>query len=96
MNARFTADARTDLADAVRYYERQRAGLGRDFRTEVAETIERIKSVPDVSRAIVGDVHRRRMERFPYGIFYRTRGDELLIFAIVHLKRDSRSWRDRL
>jgi plasmid stabilization system protein ParE len=96
MNVRVTEEAKADPSSAIRYYNRQRAGLGREFRTEVAATIDRIVSLPDSSRPLEDDVRRRRTERFPYGIFYRLLDDGIVILAIVHLSRDSGSWRSRL
>ena len=43
MKARFLRAAQEDLSEAVRYYERQRPGLGGELREEVRSTIERIK-----------------------------------------------------
>ncbi len=47
MNVEFLEPARTDLIDAVMYYERQREGLGRDFSQEVRKTIKRIVRYPE-------------------------------------------------
>lgn len=47
MTIRFLRAARTDLRDAVRYYESQSPGLGAEFRAEVRSAIERIEALSD-------------------------------------------------
>ena len=46
MTVRFLSAARDDLRGAIRFYESQRAGLGREFRDEIQSTLERIKRLP--------------------------------------------------
>jgi hypothetical protein len=35
------------------------------------------------------------MKRFPYGVFFRVRADQIRISSIVHLSRDPDRWRRR-
>ncbi|CAN5916348.1 hypothetical protein BH23PLA1_BH23PLA1_25810 [soil metagenome] len=70
MIIRLLPEASVEIREAVRYYNSQRAGLGREFRAEVDATIDRIKAFPEGCQAVAGDYRRCRMNRFPYGIFY--------------------------
>ena len=46
MTVRFLEAARNDLRDAIRFYESQARGLGREFRDEIRSTLERIRRLP--------------------------------------------------
>jgi hypothetical protein len=35
-------------------------------------------------------------DRFPYGVLYQIRKDHLLVTAIMHLKSNTKRWRDRM
>jgi len=41
------------------------------------------------------EVRRAIPRRFPYGVFYRIDGVDLLVFAVVDLHRDPSTWQDR-
>jgi plasmid stabilization system protein ParE len=96
LKAIFLEDAREDLREAVRYYEAQRSGLGSEFRGEVRAAVERIKNFPDAWQSMNERTRRCRLRRFPYGVIYQVRGEEVVIAAVAHLHREPERWRDRL
>ena len=79
MNVRFLEAARNDLREAIRYYNEQRPGLGREFRDEVNATIEWITRLPEAWRPWSKNTRRCRTHRFPYGVIYQLKSDEILI-----------------
>jgi plasmid stabilization system protein ParE len=92
----FLEAARDDLRDAVRYYEAQRPGLGAEFRDEIRSTLERIERFPEAWRPLSQNTRRCRTHRFPYGIIYQVRPDEILVVAVAHLHRRPDYWKDRI
>lgn len=88
--------AKADLRRAARWYEKQLAGLGREFIAEVEAALNRIVENPLQYQPIYRETRRSQTHRFPYGIFYRIEESDIVVFAIVHLHRDDGSWRDRL
>jgi plasmid stabilization system protein ParE len=96
LKARFLRAAREDLREAAKYYEAQRPGLGAEFREEVRSTVERIKSVPDAWHPLSKNTRRCQTRRFPYGVIYQARSDEVIIVAVAHLHREPGHWKDRL
>lgn len=96
MKARFLKAAPEDLREATRYYEAQRSGLGAEFRAEVRSTIERIKRLPDAWHPLSQNTRRCQTRRFPYGVIYHVRSDEIIIVAVAHLHQEPGHWKDRL
>ncbi|WP_366760137.1 type II toxin-antitoxin system RelE/ParE family toxin [uncultured Thiodictyon sp.] len=88
--------ARRELAEAVRYYNAERTGLGNEFRDKAWEAVERIKTFPTAWQALDGSIRRCQLERFPYGLIYSVRRTEIVIIAVAHLHREPQYWRSRI
>jgi plasmid stabilization system protein ParE len=87
--------AADEFVGAVAWYEQQRSGLGSEFAAACRSALALIQDRPEVFRRVHGDVRRVILRRFPYAIFYRSRGAELLVVAVMHERRDPRLWRER-
>ncbi|MBF8270086.1 MAG: Plasmid stabilization system protein [Gammaproteobacteria bacterium] len=84
-----------EFREAVAYYESQNSGLGKLFRDEVYEAVERIKRYPNAWTPLSGDIRRCRTQRFPYGLIYEATGSEILIIAVAHMHRRPEYWQNR-
>jgi len=89
--------ASAELAEAVRWYESKRRGLGGELLNEVAETIDRLALNPEVGSPVSADRKTRRLlvSRFPYQVVCRVRPGEIVVVALAHLKRRPGYWKDR-
>lgn len=96
MKTRFLGIARREFREAVAYYEEQRAGLGSDFRDEVAAVLRRIRAFPEGCQLLGANLRRCRLRRFPYGVISRYRDSEILVVAVAHLHRDPDHWSGRI
>jgi plasmid stabilization system protein ParE len=88
-------EAEHDLDEAKSWYNGQRAGLGDDFLECVDEALDQIRQWPKLSRKVFGDLRRKLVRRFPYGIFFRIDDDQITVVAVYHCKRDPRGWQER-
>jgi len=95
LNVRFLRPAHRELMDAIRYYDAQRVRLGDEFRDEVRQTIQRIKSFPTAWHPLTESIRRCQLNRFPYGLIYIASDVEILILAVSHLHRAPEYWRSR-
>ena len=78
----------SDLNKAVSYYNRQRLGLGDEFRLEVYAAIARIVSNPLQFVIVERDIRRGFTHRFPYSILFRVvNGDTVRVLVIRHHRR---------
>ena len=87
--------AKADIRQAARWYERQRGGLGRAFVQHIDALLGRVRLNPMQYQIVHREVRRAIPRRFPYGVFYRIDGADVLVFAVVDLHRDPSVWQDR-
>ena len=92
----FQPEAREELRDAVRYYEKAARGLGAEFSAEVRATIERLLLHPDSGPAFETGTRRKHLVRFPYSIVYLQHQGRIEIVAVMHNRRDPHYWVDRI
>jgi hypothetical protein len=94
MRYRFTLKARLDLYDAARFYDDQRPGLGVEFGVEAGLAINKILESPQSWPEVEPGVYRYRLDRFPYGIYYRVIDQgNVEIEAVFDLRSEPGSWR---
>ncbi|HEX3889341.1 MAG TPA: type II toxin-antitoxin system RelE/ParE family toxin [Verrucomicrobiae bacterium] len=96
MKARFVSTAETELKEAMEFYESTREGLGAEFLAEVEATTNLIESFPLAWTSLSSRTRRCRTHRFPYGLFYQVRRDEILIVSVMDLRRDPKRWEQYL
>jgi len=89
-------DARRELLEARDYYDEQRPGYGERLVEAVEAEFALLLQFPEIGKKIRPNVRRRTMSRWPYGIVYQIRGEELVIVAIAHHRRRPHYWRSRL
>ena len=92
MVASFHDLARVELNEAAQYYEAKSPGLGAAFLAEAERAAAVALQHPEASPQVRGSVRQRLLRRFPYGLLYRVRGDELRILAVMNLARRPAYW----
>ena len=91
----FRAEARDELEDAYNWYEDQEAKLGEDFLDRVDHVLDRIEQRPESYMVVFQDFRRAVISRFPYVIYYRIVSSRVIVIAVVHGKRDPKTWQSR-
>jgi plasmid stabilization system protein ParE len=92
MQVIFTPAARAELVEAQDWYENRRPGLGARFREEVEAVVLRLRENPHQFPIVFRDVHRARLRKFPFSLFYRIEIEVLEVIACFHGSRDPRRW----
>lgn len=92
---RFLLPAEQELVSAARFYESRVAGLGSVFLDKVESATQDIFEAPERWPVLRADVRRRLVYRFPYGLLYRVEGDEIVVLAVMHLRRHPTYWLGR-
>lgn len=94
MIIRFLSPAKVELDESYAYYESQQNGLGQNFLDEVFFAVNRIKDNPMAWTKISKRTRRCLVNRFPYGIIYQIRNEEILVLAVAHLHRRPKYWKE--
>ena len=88
--------AAADIVNIRNWYDAQSPGLGKEFLDEIGLCFARIEAKPKSYPIVQNDVRKSRLARFPYSVFYRIRGSEIRIVAVIHQSRDPQIWQKRV
>ncbi len=88
-----TADR--EFEAAAEWYEKQQAGLGTRFVTQVQDALDRIGQEPELHAIVFKNLRRSRVSKSPYNIYYRALADRVEVLAIVHGRRAPSVWQSR-
>lgn len=94
MAYRLTVSARAirEIGEAYKWYEEQVPGLGRELIEALESMFDVIVRSPGLYAETQRGVRRALLSRFPYGVFYASKGDIVSILGVVHTSRDPRGW----
>ena len=95
MTVRNILEAELEILEAVTFYQERAGDIASDFFTEFRKAREEIKAFPEFWREVGGGYRRRLIERYPYGIIYRIKGEEVQIVALAHTSREPGYWKGR-
>lgn len=96
MKINFLEIAQIELDDAIEYYNYEVPGLGDAFLTDVLNALDRIGEFPEAWHPFSKRARRCQTRRFPYGVIYQIREQEILVVAIANLHRKPDYWKDRI
>ena len=80
-------EAKQDLADGARFYDRQRPGLGDYFVDCLFSDLAKLEKYAGIHETEFG-VFRRLSETFPYAIYYRITANDISVVAILDSRQD--------
>jgi hypothetical protein len=83
-------------ADAYRWYEDRRFGLGEEFLSQVDACIQGVVRNLELLTAIHENYRRTLVRRFPYAVFYEYANHLVTVYCVYHTSRDPEKWRQRL
>jgi len=88
-------EAFEELIEASRYYESCSSGLGSRFLDTIENSLEVIKSNPQLF--CTDELGRRKyvVKKFPYLIIFRIKEDCIYILAVAHGRRKPEYWKSR-
>lgn len=89
-------EADRDLQDAFKWYEQEQKGLGTRLLVSVDAVLEEIRRHPFRHAEVQPGVRRALVKRFPYGIFYSIEPNRIVVFAIMHARRNPAQWQRRV
>ncbi len=88
MRILFRPQARTEVLEAQAWYESRATGLGLEFARSVDAAVASAVRNPEAFLLVTGSCRRVLLRRFPFSLIYRVRGDEFLVIAVFHHRRN--------
>jgi len=79
--------AEADLREAWLWYEAQRPGLGDELLLEIRAAIRLLETDPERRPLYYRDFRRLLARRFPYKVFYRVETGRIIVYRILHARR---------
>ncbi len=87
--------AEREAGEAKAWYETRNQSeeerLGEAFMTELRHVIDGLRRLPKRFPVVVAPLRRALLRRFPYAVYFYIRGNqEVVVVAILHVRRDAR------
>jgi plasmid stabilization system protein ParE len=96
MQIEVDAAAKNDLLEIIAWYDLRSSTAAEMFLQEFSLAVQRIAKFPKACPKVSRRARRCRLSRFPYGLIYQIRKNEIVIFAVMHLHRKPGYWKGRL
>lgn len=94
-NLVFRQQARREFEAAGDWYEREQPGLGQAFLAEVDQVLRKIVGNPGSFPEVMNGVRKAVVRRFPYCLYFRVRGETIVVLAVFHSARNPAVWQAR-
>jgi toxin ParE1/3/4 len=93
-----TREAKADVAQAAAWYRDRSVRAAEEFLLAVAVALARIETQPTAQVVVDAATGARRalLRKFPHRVLYLIDGDQPVVFAVMHHRRDDPAWRERL
>jgi plasmid stabilization system protein ParE len=95
VTVRFRPEAGAELLEAVEWYEGRGPGLGAEFLRSLDAAVALVQRNPLSYPLVFGNARRAVLRRFPYSLIYEPSGDDILVVACIHGRRDPKHWHKR-
>ena len=92
----FTAAARANIADELAWYEASAPEAAPQFQEALRGVVGRIERSPRQFPATPHNTRRALLRRFPYLVIFREIGNDTIVVAVFHTRRDPRARRARM
>ncbi len=89
-------EAKKDVLEIADWYESARIGLGDAFILSLEASFAQITRNPKIFQLHELGVRFAFTKRFPYRIIFEIDGDIIVVYAILHMKRNPTIWNARL
>jgi plasmid stabilization system protein ParE len=94
MRVVFAPQAREEILEATEYYRDRSSQAAEKFGIDVAGAIDLLLQFPGAGSPISRSARRLLLRNFPYQFIYRVEGEDIRVYAVAHLKRRPRYWRE--
>ena len=80
--------ASQDLMDGFNFYEQQESGLGGYFLDSLFSDIDSLLIHAGINPLYFQSYYRMLSKRFPFAVYYRIDGNDVLVYAILDCRKN--------
>jgi toxin ParE1/3/4 len=84
------------LSEATAHLSQRSPGAAQRFLVDVDETIGLLRRFPRFGSSLHGDLGRLSLKVFPYRPIYHIESEEIVVYAVSHVRRRPGYWRKRI
>ena len=92
----FLPEIEEDVIAGYLWYEDKARGLGEEFLRMFYACVNELPRNALLYQKVYGDFRRRLLRRFPYAIYFRIEGKEIIVFGLFHCARDPQTVKEQL
>lgn len=92
----FSPEAELDLLNAAKWYEENLKGLGSSFLLNVEAVVNSLSRNPLAYPKVYKNIRRALTRKFPFGVYYLSEGNRVIVLAVFHFSRDPQKWKSRI
>lgn len=85
-------EAQTDVRTALEWYEQKSQGLGKEFLRCMDAVVCHISRSPKLFPEVYKNVRRALIRRFPFSVFYILAEEQIIVLAVLHVRKDPQRW----
>ena len=93
-----TPEAKADVAEAVAWYRERSVRAAEEFLLAMGVALARVEAQPTAHVVVDPETGARRalLRKFPQRVLYLIDDGKIVVFAVMHHRRDDPAWRERL
>jgi plasmid stabilization system protein ParE len=88
--------ASQDLVDGYKFYEQQESGLGGYFLDSLFSDIDSLLIHAGIHPTYFQSYYRMLSKRFPFAVYYRVDGNDVLVYAVLDCRKNPAWIRSRM
>ena len=93
----FRREALQDVEEIVDWYEDKLPGLGDEFFISLTEVVYILQKTPEIYNPQFREVRKAITRKFPYLVYFKIdKPDKVIIFGVLHMKREPKNWKGRI
>jgi plasmid stabilization system protein ParE len=96
MRVRFVPEADEEVSEATAFLFERSPRAAERFLADVDHAIQLLLRFPRLGSPLPRNLRRLLLKVFPYRIIYRIEGDEIVVYAVAHVRRRPGYWRKRV
>lgn len=96
LDLKILADASEDIKDTTAWYRDISPRLSSWFVSQLYDGFSTIRNDPDAWFNIAPRIRRYKLSNFPYFIMFYKEENTIVVFAVIHGKRNPKTWKRRI